>query len=357
MAILTRYIAANLVKSWLATLLLLSTVFGLISFISELDRTLRDYDIPAVALYTLMVLPQQMLNLAPVTMLLGSMVALAAMERNRELTIICCAGVPRWRLLAIVAAPTALMMLLLWLVMEYVTAPLHQYAEQQRITLRYQSAGHIPNGGLWLKTGTRYLHLGSMTAEGEPGNILLYEFSDEGVLMRGLKAASAQVDDKRHWLFRRVQEKRLTDDAIATLRLPELAVDNLLSRQELPVVALSHDSFRPSVLLRYGRYLAANQRPFEGVLSAFWQRVAIPLSVGAMVLLAVPISANPGARRSGQFGLNMAMGAFIGILFYLGSQILFSLGQITGLSLPVIAVLPALLVLACAAALFLRMRW
>ena len=37
--ILERYIAANLVKGWLLVLLVLAAVFGLISFIEELERT------------------------------------------------------------------------------------------------------------------------------------------------------------------------------------------------------------------------------------------------------------------------------------------------------------------------------
>ena len=46
--ILERYIAGNLVKGWLLVLLVLAAVFGLISFIGELERTRFGYDAMAL---------------------------------------------------------------------------------------------------------------------------------------------------------------------------------------------------------------------------------------------------------------------------------------------------------------------
>ena len=83
----------------------------------------------------------------------------------------------------------------------------------------------------------------------------------------------------------------------------------------------------------------------------------MPLTVGAMVLLATPISANLSAGRDRSFGINMAIGAVVGILFYLGAQIIFAMGQLLQLSVPMVAVTPAILVTACALFLLKRMNW
>jgi len=92
-------------------------------------------------------------------------------------------------------------------------------------------------------------------------------------------------------------------------------------------------------------------------LSVFWQKILMPLTFGAMVILATPISANLSASRDRSFGLNMAIGAVVGILFYLGAQIVFALGQLLDWSLPLVAGLPAVIVLICALLLLRRMRW
>ena len=93
------------------------------------------------------------------------------------------------------------------------------------------------------------------------------------------------------------------------------------------------------------------------VLAASRERIALPLTAAAMVLLATPVSAQLGSRRGSAVGVNLAVGALIGIGFYLGSQILFALGTLLGLPPLLVALLPALAITACAVLLLRRMHW
>ena len=97
--ILQRYIASHLVRGWIMVFLVLATVFGLIGFIEEIGHTRFEYDAIEVARYILKTLPQQLIGLAPVIVLLGSMVALSGLDRSNELTIISCTGFPLRKLL------------------------------------------------------------------------------------------------------------------------------------------------------------------------------------------------------------------------------------------------------------------
>jgi lipopolysaccharide export system permease protein len=356
-SILTRYIAAALVRGWLVTFLVVASVFGLLAFIDELDAAQGNYGAVAVASYTLMVLPQQLLSLAPVILLLGTIIGLAGLQKGSELTVISCAGVPVSRLLLAVAVPTSVVALLLWVGMETVTAPLHQRAEALRLALRYNNPHTLPPGGVWSKSGRRYIHLGTMRDERVPADIALYAFDEEGRLERAIHAATASVGDDRRWQFRDVQEKVLADGQLTTRRLDSLAVDNLWARRELPVLSLSPQSMRLPVLYGYGTYLAANARDARSYLSTFWQRLALPLTAAAMVFLATPLSAQLGSRRGNAVGVNLAIGALIGIGFYLGSQIAFALGTLVGLPPLLVALLPALVIAAFAALLLRRMHW
>ncbi len=355
--ILERYIASNLVKGWLLVLLVLGAVFGLIGFIQELDHTRFGYGTMAVARYTLFILPQQLVSLAPVVALLGSIVALAGLDRFNELTIISCSGFSRARLLGAVALPTVLFMTTLWLCMEYVTPPLQQSAEAQRHALRYRNQVRIPDGGVWSKNGNRYIHLDKMYDGGVPGDIDLFEFDDSGQLTRTLHADTALVSKDRTWLFQGVREKSLVKKKLVTRRYDELEIGNLWSPAELPTLTLESESMRLSVLRNYSQYRAESGQPNKKYLSTFWQKLLMPLTVGAMVLLATPISANLGARRDRSFGLDVALGALVGILFYLGSQIIFALGQLLDLNIPLVALTPTLLIAACAILMLRRMHW
>jgi lipopolysaccharide export system permease protein len=356
-SVLTRYLAAALLRGWLTTLLVIAAIFGLLGFIGELDAAVGDYRAPAIALYTVMVLPQQLMGLAPVIMLLGTIIALASLQRGSELTVISCAGVPPRQLLAAIAVPTVALMAWLWIAMEYVTPQLHQRAEELRLELRHENARQLPRGGLWSKSERRYIHLGAMTEAGQPAQIDLYHFDTRGQLQRAVHAESARVGDDRTWEFLDAQEKRLVEGTLQTQREESLRIDNLWAARELPVLSLSQESMRLSVLLSYGSYLADNARDARQYLSSFWQRLTLPLTVAAMVLLATPIAAGVGSSRGGSVGASLALGAAIGIGFYLGSQILFALGQLFALSQPLVALSPTLIIAASAWLLFRRMHW
>lgn len=355
--ILQRYIGVSVAKGWFLVLLVLGAVFGLISFTQELEHTELNYNALEVARYTLLTLPNQLVGLAPVIALLGSIVALANLDRYNELTIISCTGFPPAKLLAALAFPTALLMAGLWVCMEYVTPQLQQSAEQERKLLRDGNQGWIPGGGVWSTDGRRYIHLGKMSEDNVPGNISLFEFDDSDQMVRALWATTAKVSKDRRWLFQTVREKVLVDDVFQTQWHKELEIPNLWSSDELPTLTLKGDSMNLSVLYSYSQYLARNGQPTVKYLNAFWQRLLMPLTVCAMVLLATSISAGINAGRDRSFGINIGIGAVVGILFYLGTQIIFSLGQLLQWSIPLVALLPTLVILTCALFLLRRMRW
>ena len=355
--ILSRYIAGSLIRGWLLVLLVIGSVFGLISFITELERTRFDYDALAVARYTLYTLPQKLVMLAPVIALLGSIVALANLDRFNELTVMSSAGIPRKTLMVAIAIPTVAFMLLLWASLEFLTPRLHQSAEQARHSLRYRGDVRIPDGGIWARHERRYLRLGQLHEGGVPGDIDIYEFDQQGQLVRAIHANRGEVLPDRRWRLTQLWEKYLVDGEFQTRRLPELVVERMWDKEELPTLQFSSDSMTLSVLYNYALYLANNNQPASTYFASFWQRLVLPFTVGAMVLLATPVSASLGSRRNRNFGANMAIGALLGILFYLGAQILFALGQLLKMPEPLVALAPTLLVLGAALLLLRRMRW
>jgi lipopolysaccharide export system permease protein len=289
--------------------------------------------------------------------LLGSIVALASLDRYNELTIVSCTGFSPAKLLGALALPTVLLMSGLWICMEYVTPQLQQSAEQERQRLRDGGNEWLPDGGVWSTDGRRYIHLVKMSPDHVPGDISLFEFGKSGQLVRALRANTAVVSKDRRWLFKDVREKQLVDGQLQTRTYTELEIANLWSSDELPTLTLESDTMNLSVLYRFSQYLAKNGQPMDKYLHAFWQRLLMPLTVCAMVLLATPISASVTAGRARSYGVNLGIGAGLGILFYLGTQIIFSLGQLLQWSIPLVAILPTLIILACALFLLRRMRW
>lgn len=357
MTILKRYIAHNLMLGWLVVFLLLAAVFGLIGFIEELERTSGDYTVASVIYYTLLTLPQKVLGLSPVVALLGTIAALGRLQKSNELLILSCSGVLLRDILWAIAKPTLLLMALLWLTLEYVAAPLHKTGEELRNTLRSHNSVVIPSGGVWSKSGNRYIHLGKMLPGYTPGDIDLYEFDDNGELKLQLHAKTATVNPKRRWEFNNVRQKQQIDGVMKTSHHDQLEILNLWSQQELPTLTLSSDSMGLALLYRYSKYLESIERSSQQYSSAFWQRLIMPLTVAAMVLLATPLAASMGSMRSNSFGITLGIGALVGILFYVGAQIIFALGQLLGLGIIPVTAFPTVVVVLCASALITRMHW
>jgi len=355
--ILQRYVGVSVAKGWLLVLVVLGAIFGLISFTQELDHTENNYTALAVARYTLLNLPNQLVSLAPVIALLGSIVALANLDRYNELTIVSCTGFSPAQLLGALALPTVLLMSVLWICMEYVTPQMQQSAQQERQSLRDNGNEWLPSGGVWSTDGRRYIHLVKMSQDHVPGEISLFEFDNAGQLVRALRADTAVVSKDRTWLFKDVREKQLIDGRLETRTYPELKIPNLWSSDELPTLTMQSDSMSLSVLYHFSQYLAKNGQPTGKHLNAFWQRLLMPLTVFAMVLLATPLSASFTAGRHRSYGISLGIGAALGILFYLGTQIIFSLGQLLQWNIPFVAILPTLIILVCALVLLRRMRW
>lgn len=355
--IIQRYIGRNLIKGWLITLTVLAAVFGLLTFVEQLDSVSGAYDPLAASRYTLLLLPNQMVSLAPVIVLLGSILALAGLDRYNELKVISASGFGPGKLLVAVLAPTLVLMAGLWICMEHVTPQLQLTAERERTRLRLGDNDWLPGGGLWSTDGQRYVHIGKLSRDLEPGSINLFEFDSGGRLTRAVRAESAQVFTDRRWQLQDVREKILVAGELQTRRHAQLEIANLFSRGELPTLNLEGDTMHLSLLHSYASYLIGNGQPAERYLGAFWQKLLMPFTVMAMVLLATPISASVTAGRERSLGVSIGIGAVLGIVFYLGAQIVFALGQLLDWSIPLVAALPAVIIFAVAVLLLLRMRW
>ncbi len=353
---LDRYIARKLLAGWLLVWLVMSAIFGLLSTIEELDRVTERYAVADALQFVLYTLPQRSLELAPVIILLGSILALATLNKHSEIIAIRAAGVSLWRFIRAIAIPSSLLITLLYLGSEYVAAPLYQQAEIQKTLTRSGQPNLLTGKGLWSNNGRRFFNVRTLKNSQIPRNIYLYEFSPDGQLLNFIYAGRAQLTNSRRWDLLGVSQKTLEDGLLRTRKRDHLEMGPFWSRDELPALPMSISGMTPSSLYEYSGYLKSTDQLSGYIEQLFWQRIALPLTTGAMVFLAIPIGASLGTARSGTFGRNLAIGAGMGILFYLMSQLVQSGGAIVEIPPYIAAFLPVTLVLLVATGLMRRMR-
>jgi lipopolysaccharide export system permease protein len=153
-----------------------------------------------------------------------------------------------------------------------------------------------------------------------------------------------------------VNIKELIDGQLKSRHLAQLEQGPLWSENELPSLSLQSVNMPLTNLYTYAKHLQATEQPFYRFELAFWKLAFLPLTIGAMVLLATPIGTGLGSQRAHNFEIRIAIGAIIGIVFYLGSPIIYTGGALLKFSTPVIAVTPLLILLLISGLLFKRMR-
>jgi lipopolysaccharide export system permease protein len=356
MSRLDRYIAGKLLAGWVLVWLVMSSIFGLLAFVDEMERIGGKYQVPEVLRYVLYTLPQRSLELAPVIFLLGSILALATLNKHSEIIAIRAAGVSLRRFVRSVAIPAAGLVILLYATSEYLAAPLYQQAELQKTLIRSGQPNLLTGKGLWSNNNQRFFNVRTLKNIQIPRDIYLYEFDPDGKLVNFIHADHAQLTSGRSWDLLGVTQKTLHNGILQTGHHDSVQMGPFWSRQELPALPLSIAGMTPSNLYEYAAYLKSTDQLAQRIEQAFWQRVAMPLTTGAMVFLAVPIGASLAAIRSNTFGRNLAVGAGAGILFYLASQLIQSGGAMAAIPAAVTAFLPALLVLIVATGMTYRMR-
>jgi lipopolysaccharide export system permease protein len=352
MKILNRYIAWSLIKGWLLVLVVIVAIFGLLAFITELDRVNAAYGILDVLRYVAFTMPQRVLDLAPVIVLLGTLISLATLAKHNELTIIWSAGVTTAHFMRVLWLPILMLVIVLTLTAEFVAAQFYQRAEAERSLLRSGNANMITGRGLWSAQNGRFINVRSFRMGHIPENIDIYQFNEQRELISAIHASHAEIGGNRRWILFDVDSKTLENGRPVTHHIDQLEMSPLWSEQELPGLSLASAGLSLSALYSYANYLKTTSQPYQRYWLAFWIQALLPLTAAAMVLLAASISIGLGSARGHSFEIRIAIGALIGIVFYLVSPLIYTAGNLFALPSPFIATIPLLIVLVASGVLF-----
>ena len=354
MPALDRYIAMALIKGWLLVGIVVISIFGLLQFVQELEHVGGNYKTIHAALYVLRTMPQLLLDLAPVTALLGTLIGLANLSRHSELIAMRSAGLSPGKLFRSVMVPASLMAVTVLLVAEYIAPVLQQEAEGQRSVMRTGRSSLLHGKGLWSNAGMRFFNVRHLEHGRIPSDIDYFEFTPEGKLVMFAHADRADLDDSREWSLVNVHKKTWTEK-LQTENINELDMGPFWKKSELPLISLSTSAMSVTSLYFYAKHLQATNQRSERIKLAFWQKVMMPIAILAMVSMAIPIGASSTTQRTSNLAKRLALGAVAGIVLYLGSQVLQTSGLAMGAAPWLLTAIPVVIVAIVALLLFRRM--
>ena len=347
-ALLSRYIEAAALRSFVAVAAALTGLFSLLEFVEQLASVGQgDYRVGDALAYVLLTAPGRMLQVMPVSMLLASLLSLGALARTSELIAMQSLGISERRIVATVLRLMVPIVAVLLLLAELVIPPAQQMAQDRRADALGPGLSH-PADGVWAHDGREYLDVARFEHGTTPVGIDIYSFEPDGSLASLVHAARGEIEPDGTWALSDVTRRTVQDAQFRTERLPR-DWRSFVPPGQLGFLTLPPDSLAPSALLRHIRTLRRQHQTATRFERALWTRAAIPLSMVAMVVIAAPLVF--GSQRQQGSGQRLARGVGLGIVFSLAQQIVGRLGELLSVGPAVTALAPPLLLLALAVAL------
>lgn len=349
MKTLDRYIGVSFIQGFLLVIFILVSLFSFLELVAQLDDIGKgNYQLLDAFAYIGLTIPRRVLDMVPMAALLGSIIALGMLADKGELIVMRAAGLSVQRICFSVLATGALLMLATGILEEYVAPPMEQHARLSRSLAISDTGLLLTKQGFWARQGHSFIHVGKTLSGGIAADLDVYEGDKEGGLRAFIHAREADIHDNKRWVLKDIRKKVIEEQRITTYNLPTMDLNSFLSTEQVNILALPPDSLSPSDLYQYIQALRQRGQNADTYVLALWQKLAVPLTTGAMVLLSLPFVFGPPREKS--IGLRITVGAMVGIGFYLANQIIGYMGLLLELH-------PALTTLAPVAAILWIALW
>jgi lipopolysaccharide export system permease protein len=343
MKTLDRYIGISFLRSFVLILIILVALFSFLELVSQLDDVGKgNFRIHDALVFICFTMPRRMLDLMPISTLLGSIIALGLLADHGELLAMQAGGMSIQRICGSVLAAGTLLILLTGMLAEMAVPPLDQLARKRRALAISGTGITLTKQGFWARRGFTYIHVGKTLYGGIAADLDLFETDEKGRLKVFTHAREATIQRNDQWVLRDISQKIFTEQGIAAQRMPSLILQSFLSSDQVDVLELPADSLSSVDLFRYiGAMRESGQNPDRYAL-ALWRKLSVPLTTGAMVLLSLPFIF--GSNRMVSAGKRIMIGSFVGIVFYFGDQLIVHLGLLFSLTPVITAMIPVILI-------------
>lgn len=324
MEIIDKYLARAVLGGVLSVLAVLATLDAIIGFAGDADHIGQaGFTLWTAIEFTLCRIPRQAYALFPLAVLLGTVLGLGSLAGSGELVVIRAAGVSLLRIIFSVMKAAMVLIVLAMVIGEAIAPPLTQYAQIKKARALSQQVSLNTDYGLWARDGQVYIHVRRVESDGRLTGIQLYSFDDKQQLLSTIEAASARHHGEE-WQLNNVVRTEFSPQGATKQHLRHLTWASLLKPELVDVVSILPEFLSVWKLYDYIGYLKENNLDSGLYELSFWNKVMMPLTIAAMVLLAVPFVF--GSRRQGGVGQRIFIGFLVGLTFYIVDQLI---GQVS----------------------------
>jgi len=345
-----RYIMQQFLTGILPALLLLLTLFSFMALAEQLeDVGSGSFTLTDALMVVFLTTPKRIVELLPVTALLGGLLGLGAMANHREIIAIRTIGISKQRIAQTIAVTAMLLGVFITLLQFFVVPGF----EREAATLRAQSSQnteiHTGNSkSLWTRHDNHFIRVNGVQSDRILTGIEIYSTDNQGRLAQLIVASRALYAGQEKWLLTDVLESRFQGGQVLETKRESMQWSALLSAQKASVLILPLEALAPNDLLKTITNLSQNGLDTHQYEVVLWQQISLLPSLLAMALMSLPFLL--GSVRAVSASQRTMIGGLIGIGFYLLQQLSGHLAGILGLNPSLVILTPSFVLLAIAIA-------
>jgi lipopolysaccharide export system permease protein len=355
MNLLDRYIIRAVLGGALVVMAVLITLGALFLFSNQQDDIgVGSFTALDAFWFVLLNVPQQVYELMPIGVLIGSLIGMGTLARGSELTVMRAAGISVWRVAGSVSMAGVLLIVVAVLCGEFLAPPLQAMARQQKLLSKFSTITFAGRAGPWVRDGNLLINVSQQSGTGEFGGMLVFELDDDHQLKSVASASTARVQPDGSWKLSHYAATKFGGERVESEKQDSRDFQSTVGGDFLALTVATPRQLETSVLWGLIRHLRANSLDSSEQEFAFWSRIARTSAILFAALLAVPFVF--GSLRAAGAGARTLIGVLIGVAFFFIQRMLESGAVVFDASPLVLAWFPTTLLAAAALILIARTR-
>jgi len=267
-------------------------------------------------LYAVLCSPAHLVEIFPVTMLLGVVFGLGILSYRSELIILQSNGLSINNLLRVVIAVGMLFTAINMVIGEFIAPKARQLAELNRAIARSGSFAATSKQGVWLKLNNDFIHINEILLDGAIRGVTQYFIEDNKV--KEIKKANKLYYKNKEWRAENISITKITPQKVITEYQEKDIWKKFLKPDFLEVVSISPDNLGIRDLVKFIKFRKDNKLNNKSLKLALYQKISEPFIVLIMILLGFPFVFNK--QRSLNFGLKAFLAIMLGLIYFLVSR-------------------------------------